>query len=77
MMLGASTGDPLLDWLASNASAVGVLAFLVVALIRGWIVTGREHDRVMTERDRAIDLVYKQAEATSRALELAEKSGAK
>jgi hypothetical protein len=70
-----SSGDPLIDWLTNNATAIGLLAFIVVALIRGWIVTGREHDRVLAERDRAMELVYAQAEATSRALEIAEKKG--
>lgn len=72
-MIYGTTGDPLLDWIVQNASAIGILAFVIVGLIRGWLVTGREHDRVLSERDRAIDLVYAQAEATARALEVAEK----
>ena len=72
-VIAATSGDPLLDWIINNATAVGILAFIVVALIRGWLVTGREHDRVITERDRALELVYAQAEATSRALAVAEK----
>jgi hypothetical protein len=82
----AASGDPLLDWLVNNASAVGVLSFVVVALLRGWLVTGRENQRIITEcdldakrliaeRDRALDLVYAQAEATSRALAIAETKG--
>ena len=74
MIIPGSTGDPLLDWLANNASAVGVLAFLVVGFIRGWIVTGRECDRITAERDRAMEIVFAQAEATRRALEVAEKT---
>jgi hypothetical protein len=72
MLFATATGDPLLDWLVNNASAIGVLSFLVIAFIRGWIVTGREHDRVLDERDRALELVYTQAQATSRALDVAE-----
>lgn len=68
-----STGDPLLDWVVNNATAVGLLAFMVVGFIRGWIITGRENDRVIEERDRALEIVYAQAEATSRALDVAEK----
>jgi hypothetical protein len=67
------TGDPLLDWVVNNATAVGLLAFMVVGFIRGWIVTGRENARVIAERDRALEIVYAQAEATSRALDVAEK----
>lgn len=63
-----SSGDPLVDWLKNNASAVGILAFLVVSLMRGWLVTRREADALRVERDRALDLVYKQAELTAAAL---------
>lgn len=69
----STTGDPLLDWLVNNATAVGLLAFIIVALLRGWIVTGREHLRVLQERDRAMELVYAQAQNTQRALDIAEK----
>lgn len=70
----AGSGDPLLDWIVQNATAVGLLAFIVVALLRGWLVTGREHDRVLDERNRALEIVYAQAQATSRALDVAEKA---
>lgn len=74
MILASGTsGDPLLDWIVQNATAVGILAFIVVALLRGWLVTGRECEEVRKERDRAVDLVYKQAEITGRALEVSEK----
>lgn len=65
---GGGSGDPLLDWLKNNASAVGILAFLVVALMKGWLVTGREADELRQERDRALDLVYKQADVAAAAL---------
>lgn len=69
-LLSSSTGsgDPLIDWLKNNASAVGILAFIVVSLMRGWMVTKREADDLRAERDRALDLVYKQAELTRSAL---------
>lgn len=73
MILSVTSGDPILDWLSNNASAVGVMAVVIVGFIRGWIVPGREIDRVIKERDRAMDIVYAQAEATNRALEVAEK----
>lgn len=66
-----STGDPLLDWLKQNTSAVAVMAYVIVALQRGWLVTGRENSRVVKERDRALELVYTQAENTARALTVA------
>lgn len=36
-------------WL--TGSAVSSLAFVVLALIRGWLVPGRTHDRVLKEND--------------------------
>lgn len=75
-----SPSDPLLEWLKNNASAVGLLAFIVVALMRGWFVTARElrHvdeecGRLRTERDKALDLVYRQAEISTRALDVSER----
>lgn len=64
-----SSGDPLLDFLL-QAGASGVLCFIVIGFLRGWIVPGRELTRVTAERDRALELVYKQAELTQRAIEL-------
>lgn len=68
-----STGDPLLDWLM-QAGMDGVLALVVVGFIRGWIVTGSQLRREQEEKDRALDLVYQQAEISQRALEAAERS---
>lgn len=65
------SGDPLLDWL-SNAGALGVLATAVLAFLRGWIVPGSVAKELREERDRALDLVYKQADIAQRALELRE-----
>lgn len=78
-----TSGDPLLDWL-SRAGAFAVLAAAVVALLRGWVVPAttvrqlveaqeRECTQLRTERDRALGLVYKQAEISNRALEVTEK----
>lgn len=70
--LSASSGDPILDWL-SKAGSLGILSFIIVAFIRGWIVPGRDYDSIRAERDKALDLVYKQAEIAQRALEVGEK----
>lgn len=64
--------DPLLQWL-SSAGSLGILAAAVIAFLRGWIVSGAAHNRVLAERDRAMELVYKQAEIAQKALEAAEK----
>lgn len=71
-MLADGTGSPLIDWL-SNAGAISILAFIVVAFLRGWIVTGAEAGRLRIERDKALDLVYKLAEVSQRALGVVEK----
>lgn len=68
----AQAADPLLEWL-SRAGAIGVLAFMVIAFLRGWIAPGGEVLRLRDERDRALDLVYKQAEIAQRALSVTEK----
>lgn len=67
-----SGSDPLLQWL-SNAGSLGILAAAVVAFLRGWIVSGAAHNRVLAERDRAMDLVYKQADIAERALRASER----
>jgi hypothetical protein len=64
--------DPLLQWL-SSAGSLGILAAAVLAFLRGWIVSGAAHMRVLEERNRALELVYKQADIAQRALEAAER----
>ena len=72
LLQAATTGDPALDWL-TRAGSAGILAFAVIAFLKGWIVPGRELDQCRHERDRALELVYKLAETSERALEVAEK----
>jgi hypothetical protein len=69
----AVTQDPLLDWL-SKAGVIGILAAAVVSFQRGWIVSGRSHERVCEERDRALELVYRHAELAERAIAAVEKT---
>ena len=68
----ANGQDPLLQWL-SNAGSLGILAAGVLAFLRGWIVPGTVANQLRLERDRALELVYKQADLTARALEAAER----
>jgi len=72
LLAQASTGDPLLDWLA-QAGAIGVLAFVVIGFVRGWIVPGPTHKKALEEKERALDLVYAQAAITQRTLDAAER----
>ena len=71
-LLAQTSGDPLIDWL-SRAGSVGILAVAVIAFLRGWVVPGSVADQLRVERDRALELVYKQAEVAQRALEAAER----
>lgn len=50
--------DPLLTWL-SNAGALGILAFAVIAFLRGWVVPGSAFTRVLAERDEAQELAHR------------------
>jgi hypothetical protein len=72
LALFIATVDPTADWLG-RASGPVVLGLVIVALLRGTLVTGREADGLRAERDKALELVYKQAEVAQRALEVSEK----
>ena len=71
-LLAQTTSDPLLEWL-SRAGSIGILASAVIAFLRGWVVPGSVVNQLRDERDRALELVYKQAEVAQRALEAAER----
>lgn len=60
----------LLHWL-SSAGAIGILAFVLFALMKGWLVTGRTYDRVLLERNRLLELALTSASAANRAVEIA------
>jgi hypothetical protein len=64
------TGDPL-AWL-TQAGAVGVLAYFCFAFMTGRLRTEKEVLRLIGERDRALELVYKNAELAQAALRAAE-----
>jgi len=73
------TAVPSSDWasiLAQGGAGV-VLAAAVIAFVKGWIVPGTAYREVCSQRDRAVDLVYKladqqqqQAEITQRLTEI-------
>lgn len=71
-LLFQTANDPLIDWL-SRGGSLGILAAAVVAFMRGWVVPGSVANQLRDERDRALELVYKQAEVAQRALEAAER----
>lgn len=59
--------------LLTQGGAIGVLAFVVVGFMRGWIVTGSAYREVCSQRDRAIDQIYRMADTTQRAAEIVSK----
>jgi hypothetical protein len=67
-----AASDPIVDLLAKGGPAV-ILAYVVLAFMRGWIVPGKDAEKLREERDKALELVYKQAEIAQRALEVGEK----
>ena len=69
---------PSSDWtsLLTQGGAIGVLAFIVIGFMRGWIVTGSAYKEVCSQRDRAIDQVYRMADTTQRAAEIVRKDAA-
>jgi hypothetical protein len=70
-LFAQAPADPLLDWL-SRGGAVGILAFFVIAFVRRWIVTGGELREMRAQRDRALELVYRQAGLTEKAVNLSD-----
>lgn len=71
---GAATpsGNPFIDWLTS-AGALGILAFLVVAFMKEWIVPGARATRAEADARRAMDLLLEANKVSSQTLDIAEK----
>lgn len=67
----ASNVPDLIHWLPT-AGATGVLAFLVVALMRGWFVTGKTFERVLQERNRLLELALTSTRTADRAVTIAQ-----
>jgi len=87
MILGTSTGDPLIDLLL-NGTPYAILVAIIIAFFTGRILPGKQvekqianmetkHDKEIAqlreERDTALAFVRTQAEIAQRALEVSEK----
>lgn len=72
LVLDAGATPELVKWLAQGGS-IGTLALVVVALLRGWLVTGRQYDEVSKQRDKALEQVYKLAEMAQRGIDRVER----
>lgn len=79
----AAVNDPAIDWL-TRAGSLGILSFAVIAFMRGWICSGAsakerlddmrsQKEEMKAQRDKALELVYKQADLAQRALEVGDK----
>lgn len=69
--LGADAPDPLLQWLVS-AGGTGVLALAVVAFLRGWVVPGSTHERVLSERDRLFSIVTETGQVADKTIDISQ-----
>jgi len=49
------------DW--EKISVVAVLGLSVAGFVRGWVVSGREHRRVIAERDKQTEVASKTLDA--------------
>lgn len=70
------TVDPtggIIDWIRTTG-LVGGLTLAVIAFVKGWIVPGPTYRQALTERDRALELVYRNADIAQRALAAAERA---
>lgn len=71
LILEASTAP---DWTwFTQGGAVGILAAVLICLVKGWLVPGKQYEEVCAQRDKALEQVYKLAEAQARALEAVER----
>lgn len=68
----AVSGTPDWTWL-TQGGAIGVLTYVVVALIKGWLVPGRQYVEVCAQRDKALEQVYNLAEKAARTIDALER----
>ena len=61
-----------LDWL-SRAGGTAVLVAVLVLLLRGDLVTRGTHQDVVGQRDRALDLLYRNVEIADQAVGLSQR----
>jgi hypothetical protein len=72
LSLAAQASDnpiPLLDWL-SRAGVIGILAYFIIAFLRGSIHSDKDFQRIVADRDRALDIIYRQLDVTRRTVDL-------
>lgn len=72
LLVDATNVAPDWTWL-TQAGSVGILAAAVIAFVKGWIVPGSQHKEVCSQRDQALEQVYKLAAAAQRQIEATER----
>lgn len=68
----ADTAPPEWTWL-TQAGSVGILAAAVIGFVKGWIVSGAQYKELREQRDKALEQVFKLADAAQRTIEAAER----
>jgi uncharacterized ion transporter superfamily protein YfcC len=58
----------------NKLGVVGILALIIVAFVREWIIPGPAYQQMKKERDEFKDMVIRQAETVDRALKVPERS---
>ena len=70
-MQRVSTSD--FSQLLTNAGGATVLIFVVMSLIRGWLVPGRVHDDLMQDRNDWKEIALSSVSGAEKAIGLAER----
>lgn len=68
--------DAQVVWMLQNADRIGsyvLLLLTVVGFMRGWLVPGPTHNRVIIERDRYLEMATRGMELAKRAADVAVK----
>lgn len=71
-LLADAAAAPAWTWL-TQAGSVGILAAAVIAFVKGWIVSGTQYRELREQRDKALEQVFKLADAAQRTIEAAER----
>jgi hypothetical protein len=72
LLLDAVAAAPDWSWVQSAGSGA-ILGGVVLSLIKGWLVPGKQYEEVCAQRDKALEQVYKLAASAARAIEAVER----
>ncbi len=63
----------MLAQIVSTGGAIGTLAFVVLAMLKGWLVPGSVHDQLIRDRDDWKEIALASVNGTEKAISLAER----